>query len=338
MSDSHMSVTRVVHRAAEELHATRSIASETDWIAALNTFRAKVDIQIMSRTGFREPPPVRDRLLRKHDAVLEYLESRFHDYYQSYDYTAELPPIESVNDNRVWLCWWQGISNAPELVKRCIESIRSRAGKREVVVITDDNLRDYVEFPGWLVEKYRASLFSRTHLSDLLRMSLLSKYGGLWLDATFFCCGSLDKPLYNAPLFSIKRPGYLHASVAGGQFANYSIGCDIDSRRVYATILDYLTEYWRRSDFLIDYLLVDYLTVLAQRYDPYIGDSFLTVEPNNPCCDDLFKHLREPFEREKWEEISRDTDLFKLSWKQNYSVDIDGKRTFYGALIDGDLR
>ena len=218
MANGHNSIKRIVHRSCEEIGATFRIARATSWPEAINTFRAKLDIQVMSRNGYKEPPAVKGRLLRKHETVLKYLENRFGEFFESYDYDAPLPPSDPALEGKIWMCWWQGEENAPEIVRACIDSVRRNAGGHEVIVITDENLSDYVHIPDWVLEKVRAGIMSRTNLSDLLRLSLLAEHGGMWLDATFFCAGSLDEYM-DMPLWSIKRPDYLHASVACGMFA-----------------------------------------------------------------------------------------------------------------------
>lgn len=140
MANGHNSIKRIVHRSCEEIGATVRIARATSWPEAINTFRAKLDIQVMSRNGYKEPPEVRERLLRKHETVLKYLEGRFGDYYASYDYGAPLPPLDPALEGKIWMCWWQGEENAPEIVRACIDSVRRNAGGHEVVVITDENL------------------------------------------------------------------------------------------------------------------------------------------------------------------------------------------------------
>ena len=184
-------------------------------------------------------------------------------------------------DSPVWVCWWQGEENAPEIVRACIDSVRRNAGGHEVIVITDENLSDYVHIPDWVLEKVRTGIMSRTNLSDLLRLSLLAEHGGMWLDATFFCTGSLHEYM-DLPFWSIKRPDYLHASVACGMFAGYSLACKEGQRHPFVVARDFFLEYWRNSDRLIDYLLVDYLIVLAQRHDPSISAAFASIEPNMP--------------------------------------------------------
>lgn len=335
--NSHNNMKRVFHRVGEEIRATREIASQTSWGAALETFRAKWDIQVMNHNGFAEPPAVRKRLIRKHEILLKYFERLYGDYYRDYAYNMPVVPVDSKMKDRIWVCWWQGLENAPEIVKRCVESIKRNAGTHKVTIITDQNVDQYIDIPEWIKRKQEKGIISRTNLSDLLRVSLLANYGGLWLDSTFFCTGSLSDIAFSEPVFSIKRPDYLHCSVAQGYFANYSIGCDSDHRWIFRAIRDFYLQYWKENDFLVDYLLIDYLTVLAQRSNTDIADVFSQIKPNNPRCDDLWIELGEPFNAEKWKELTSDTSLFKLTWKQTYPKSVKDVPTFYGKLLDGDL-
>ena len=103
MANKHNSLERIVHRTFEEIHASRMIAKETSFSEGINAFRAKLDIQVMNHNGYQESDAVKARLLRKHEAVLRYLENRFGDYYASYDYDAPLPPIDPDRSNKICL-------------------------------------------------------------------------------------------------------------------------------------------------------------------------------------------------------------------------------------------
>lgn len=337
MPNGHNNIKRLAHRAAEEIESSVAIGRVCGAADGINAFRAKLDLQVMNHNGYAEPPEVRSRLVRKHEAVMTYLEDLMGDYAEGYDYGAGLPPIPSGMENKIWMCWWQGLENAPEIVKVCVDSVRKNAAGREVIVITDDNLSQYVQIPELLLALRNKGILSRTHISDYLRLELLSRYGGMWLDSTFFCCRPLEDDVYRSPLFSIKRPDYLHGSIAGGYFANYSLGCDDEHRYVFAAVRDLFLEYWRRNDYLVDYLLTDYLIVMAQRHCPEIAAAFADIEPNNPECDELYKVLDEPYDANKWANLSSSTDLFKLTWKQEFPKQIDGSETFYGKLLEGGL-
>ena len=337
MATGHMNIKRIIHRSLEELNATRKIAKETSFKEAINTFWAKIDIQVMNRNGFKETPIVRRRLQKKHEIMLTYFEKMFSGYLENYDYNKMLPKDDSELCDRIWICWWQGLDNAPELVKRCVESIQKNSGKYQVTIITDENYKDFVDIPEWVEEKRKAGIITRTNYSDLLRLSLLAKHGGMWLDATFFCSDPKIEEYFEYPLWSIKRPDYLHCSVASGYFAGYSLKCDSNNRWIFVTVRDFFLNYWKKNNILIDYLLVDYMIALAQRHDTRIAKSFQEIIPNNPCCDELYKILGEPYDENIWQELKKDTALFKLTWKQEFPLKKDGKDTFYAKLLDGKL-
>ncbi len=334
----HRSIKRIVHRCMEELDATRKIAKVTSLKEALETFRAKIDIQIMNHNGYYENEARKKHLLKKHDIMIRYYEKTFGDFLETYDYNhgnQELPKSEYADC--IWICWWQGLDQAPELVKICVNSIRKNAGGHKVIILTEDNYKDYVDMPSWVEEKREKGIISRTHYSDILRLMLLAKYGGVWLDSTFFCTNDQIKKYFEYPLWSIKRPDYFHASVAAGYFANYSLGCDGNHRWIFQTILDFVLEYWENNDIMIDYLFLDYLIVIAQKYDYIIAEEFRKIQPNNPECDELYKIMGQPFDEEKWQKMKFNTCLFKLSWKYSYPVRKDGKVTFYGKLLEKGL-
>lgn len=337
MAQKHNSIKRILHRCGEELKATCDVAKAVSLRAALVTFRAKIDIQIMNRNGFKESESVKNRLMKKHQIMLDFLENRYRDYWKEYHCPTVLPECDEKLRNKIWICWWQGLENAPEIVKTCVDSIKRNAGRYEVICITESNYKDYVQFPEWIEEKRRQNIISRTIYSDLLRMNLLSTYGGLWIDSTFFCVKPCFEGYMKLPLWTIKRPDYGHCSVACGYFANYSLGCSYENRWIFEVVKDFLFNYWKENDKLIDYLLTDYAIVLSQRHNKQLAEAFEKIQPNNPYCDELFKVLGQPFDEEIWRRISKDTVLYKLTWKQSFPKEIDGKQTFYGKLIEGIL-
>lgn len=338
MANGHSRISRLARRAFEEVRASAAIGSKTTVLEGINAFIAKCDMQKLVKNACVETPSITAHLMRKHESVINYLEARFGEFYSNYDYGRTLPPVPANRADKIWMCWWQGEENAPVLVKACIESVRRNACGREVVVISDDSLHDYVDVPDWLEDKVKQGIVTRTNLSDFLRLSLLSRYGGMWLDATFYCAGELCCPVYEAPLFTIKRPDYAHGSIACGMFAGYSLGCDSRSRRLFAVARDFYLEYWKHSTFMVDYLLIDYLIVLAQRHCAEASCALEAVVPNNPLCDDLIKVLGEPFDAGEWERLKRDTQLFKLTWKQEYPLKAAGRKTYLAMLLDGKLK
>ena len=83
--------------------------------------------------------------------------------------------------------------------------------------------------------------------------------------------------------------------------------------------------------------MVDYMIVLAQKYDSRIAKEFAEIEPNNSKCDELVKILGRSYNESQWVELRKETALFKLTWKQKYPLEANGKPTFYKYLIDRKL-
>lgn len=86
----HKSIKRIIHRCAEEIDATRRISKVTSFKEGLETFRAKVDIQIMNRNGYYENETRKNHLLRKHDIMIRYYEKTFGDFLKTYDYNHKI--------------------------------------------------------------------------------------------------------------------------------------------------------------------------------------------------------------------------------------------------------
>lgn len=120
MASKHNSFKRIFLRCLEEVKASYDVAKVISVKAAVITFWAKIDIQIMNRNGFKEPESVKNRLMRKHQIMIEFLEDKFNVYWKNYQVQESIPDCEEKLRNKIWICWWQGIDNAPEIVKNCV--------------------------------------------------------------------------------------------------------------------------------------------------------------------------------------------------------------------------
>jgi len=90
----------------------------------------------------------------------------------------------------IWILWQQGISDAPLVVRKCIASWRRENPAWDIVLLDAANLHEYIDLQ--VPEDILAKL-SRAHQADLARLALLSKYGGVWADATTYCLQPLDE-------------------------------------------------------------------------------------------------------------------------------------------------
>lgn len=103
----------------------------------------------------------------------------------------------------IWFYWSNGVKNTPDIVKDCLASAKKLIGEHEVVEIDYNNYSNYVKIPHYIVEKYEKGIISQAHFSDILRFTLLSVHGGIWMDATIFF--SDENALSILPMYDFLR-------------------------------------------------------------------------------------------------------------------------------------
>lgn len=90
---------------------------------------------------------------------------------------------------RVWFLWFQGLDKAPEVVRRCHESWIHQNPDWEIVTLDSLTVADYVS-PELL--QGPISRIPLTQRSDVFRLDLLSRFGGVWADASCWCARPLN--------------------------------------------------------------------------------------------------------------------------------------------------
>lgn len=228
----------------------------------------------------------------------------------------ELPPPINPYPDKIWVAWLQGEEQAPPLVKKCLASIRQHAAGREVVVITDDNMAQYVDFPEYILRKKAKGRISNTHFSDLLRIFLLAQYGGIWIDATVYLTAPIPEYILNAPLFCYKSP------VAAGKIKASSWFIAAERRNdIIVSTKTLLEEYWKRKNYLQHYYLFHLLFAVAIDSSAELTRQWQAV-PNfnsaNPHV--LQSELGMPYSSTRWEQIRSFAPMHKLTYKLSREV------------------
>lgn len=60
------------------------------------------------------------------------------------------PQHEIIENQSIFMYWKQGWENAPELVKRCLASIKANAGGHPLILLDETNLAQYVKMPAFI--------------------------------------------------------------------------------------------------------------------------------------------------------------------------------------------
>lgn len=103
-----------------------------------------------------------------------------------------VPPI-------IWMYWDKPLDQAPPFVTYAIDSWKSKNPGWTVRVLDDNSLHDWIDVP------QAGSARKIQGRSDAIRLALLQRYGGLWIDATCACVRPLDEwlpPLMTAGFFA----------------------------------------------------------------------------------------------------------------------------------------
>ncbi|MGM9795273.1 MAG: capsular polysaccharide synthesis protein [Candidatus Aphodosoma sp.] len=275
----------------------------------------------------------RKAILRRHDEIKRYIKRNFSSVLNKYTdavYTDEI----TVADNRnIWVCWLQGADNMPDIVRACYKSIIANADGREVVLITVDNVEQYISIPDFIKDKVANGVMSRTHFADYIRIALLKNFGGLWIDATVFVTDKINIDC-KLPFFSVKqRPDSIHF-VSQYRWAVWLLGCSAEMGKIVFGCLENLfVAYLKKYNCFIDFFLFDYF--LAVMYDeiPLFKQLVDDCPYNNPDAYKLASMLNEEYYNDAFMRLKANNTFHKLSWKQQFqSVTSDGKDTFYSFI------
>jgi hypothetical protein len=230
----------------------------------------------------------------------------------------------------VWVCWWQGEDYMPEVVRICYRSLLRNAGGRHVNLITKYNYKEYIDLPRFILDKAEAGIITLTHLSDILRVFLLSKYGGLWIDSTIFVTKPLPQSI-DYEIYTIKRRG-ISLNIARNRWTSYFFYVKNHST-LFEFLKRFLIVYIQNEEMFVDYFLLDHAITIAYNNIFEVRKLLHIIPYNNPRIIDMARYLNSAYTPSAFEKICSDTGFHKLTYKEQfYEYTQDGKLTFYGYL------
>lgn len=301
------------------------------------------------------------RLINKKVANFSVNSEYFNDKYQylkrylySLTITNTIIPEKSTceNNNTIWQMWWQGIESVPPLVKTCLESVR-KFYPNNVVLITQDNYKDYVNIPESILKKYKQGIISIQAFSDVVRTLLLADRGGIWIDATCLLTNKIPKDILESPVFYFKSvtwslnnsvpseevlrlltriPTYLGAIHTGSSWFIVSK----KGSYLFAMLKRMIVEYWENENSLIDYFLFHLLLTVLIVNNPIakkMYEEMLTLSNRDPHL--LLNLLKDEYSESLFEDIKCRSFIHKLSYK-GIETAMKNENSFYNALLRKD--
>jgi hypothetical protein len=273
---------------------------------------------------------------KKHAAITAWLTRKFHYFISGFSDISTVSTSDFSSDYippYIWVCWWDGIPDAPDIIKACFNSIQKNAGINRVQLITKDNFYNFCSIPGHILKKFDAGIISKTHFSDILRMALLTEHGGIWLDATILLTNVIQPINTSASFFTIKRE-YGGEFVSRQRWTGFCIGGN-KNNMLFEFVKNFFFEYWKQYNILIDYFLIDYTIAVAYDSIPQIKKMMDDVPLNNQHLYVIQDNLGCKIDPEILSIIANDTIFNKLTWKGKYTiVDSNNDLTFYGYILN----
>lgn len=216
--------------------------------------------------------------------------------------------------NAVWVCWLQGVEQAPQIVRNCVETIkRHKHPDQQVVFITAENYADYVDLPDYIVKRWQKGQISNTHFSDMFRVHVLARHGGLWIDATCLLTAPFPGEILSAPLFLYHSHGEFSFTLIQTCLMNAEPNSYIMRKWCAA-----MNSYWKQESTTINYFVMHLMFIALLRHDERFANDYAAV----PVISDESMHILlnamvtgAPYSEELLNKARQATFVQKLTYK-----------------------
>lgn len=232
--------------------------------------------------------------------------------------------------NKIWWLWFQGIDNAPKIVKQCFLSVDKWKGNYEVVMLTKNNLFDYVHMPEMIVNKWLNGDICNAHFADICRVCLLADYGGIWIDSTVLLTGEISKEISNSDVFFYKS-SFLDLSET--KISNWLISAKCNNPLI-CSIRATLFKYWSNEVSVPDYYIFHLFVNALVEHSDELKREFEQI----PYLSNTYPHLLQykfynDFNLKEWEHILKCSNVHKLTYK---NIDrCKNHNNFLEYILDG---
>jgi hypothetical protein len=149
------------------------------------------------------------RWFRRQNGVAKILDGYIDDFLSGKieRFSAVPKKPELVGQKIIWQYWHQGINeHTPKIVINCLNSTKKYSNGYKIILLTRENMNDYIGLPDFVWEKLGTGRFDLTKLSNLVRLYLLSAYGGVWADATIYFTGPIESAWLQKDFFALQHP------------------------------------------------------------------------------------------------------------------------------------
>lgn len=248
---------------------------------------------------------------------------------------------QSPNNNTpvIWIFWGQGEKEMPSLVKACYRQLTYY--NSNVHLISDENIDQFISIDPIIIGKVKKRKIGYANFSDIVRNTVLARYGGLWLDSTVWVSGVIPfQKLNTLPIFTanneevIDRKSIKFWSSYEWNWSSWCLWSRNTGHPFFCFVSDMLTAIALREDVWPDYVIQDYLFYYACRNIPGIKEQMDMINLHNPNKDQLAFLMPKEFDSEQYKKLTEKECFFKLRYRTPWPMYTKGgKETFYGRIL-----
>lgn len=235
----------------------------------------------------------------------------------------------------IWSCWLQGADNMPKMVSQCIASQQRMLPDYEHRLLTIGNIDKYVDLPNEIIDKYKRGIIPAASFSDILRLCVLKKYGGVWMDASVYCSGLRNMKLQErwqrieSSPFTVFR--YFQRGIAQPVGLSTWFIAATKNNVICSTVLDMLVAYWRDFDCLVDYYLIHLFMGMCLNAFPEMNS--LIPHENSFHSLLLGSNLAQVYDDAWWQDVAEHVSIHKLNYRKAAEAS-RVKNSFYNKIFN----
>lgn len=235
----------------------------------------------------------------------------------------ELIPKDEIDKQSeyVWTMWLQ--ENPPKIIELCLDSIKKIYPN--VIIITEKNIFNYIEIPDIIYKKYKAGIIEPWHFSDYIRLCLLDKYGGTWIDGSCLM-------LKNVPDFITKQPFFVLQNPSSKDISNFFLH-SAKNNYFTKTIKTFLEEYWKKENAAIDYFFFHIFVQIIRKKCKICKNIWDNIIPYpNSIVRYFTDNINLNYDEEAWNYLSKSCFMYKLQRKKIQAV--NNPQSWYNFFIN----
>ena len=267
----------------------------------------------------------------KNRVVLQYLEKMARPLLDKY--TGENQQQRDTTEATsapIWVLWWQGREKMPDIIRLCLASKEASAGAHPIILLTKENIEQYVDFPDTIWEQFREGRIRIQHLADMIRVRLIRTYGGLWLDASIFCHDQIPERAFNSELFTLKGkkdPRF----VSENRWTTFVIG-GLKDNVLCSFLDDFFMMYCQTGKPFVDYFQFDCAIALAYFNIPAVNKQIDLLPQEKGDCYWLNEVLKWRADEELITKMQDEPSvIYKIGWSS--LLEKPAEESLYAKLL-----